>query len=215
LLVVAAVCILIVVGSWGLGESTSGVTERASVASAAGSLGLGAAVGAYVGAREAHRLREKAEQKQEDRERLGLLRLLYTEVVQNDRNVNYVAPLVQQPEYATTTLLMRGQYVHSEAWRATRVGLSQRLTSEQFALLSDYYKAVLLLEELVTGERGKRDKDSDYETKQNILDQAKVLLKALQEQGTEVQDFIRTQLPDVGTTDKLTERIDRIRQELP
>ena len=68
---------------------------------------------------------------------------------------------------------MRGQYVRSEAWKATRVNISQSLSSKQFAVLSDYYKNILLLEEVVAEEREKRDKDPDHETKQSMLDQAK------------------------------------------
>ena len=51
-----------------------------AVLSVLGTLGLGAAVGAYVGARVAHRLREEAEKAREDRERDALLRLVHTEI---------------------------------------------------------------------------------------------------------------------------------------
>jgi hypothetical protein len=49
------------------------------------------------------------------RERKGLLRLLYTEVRQNKINIDYVAPLLDQPNVAKGALTMRGRYVTAEA----------------------------------------------------------------------------------------------------
>jgi hypothetical protein len=191
LLVVAAVCILIVVASWGLSESTSGVTERASVVSSVGSLGLGAAVGAYVGAREAHRLRQKAEQEQEDRERGGLLRLLYTELSQNEQNIAHISDLLNQPVTAKSALAMRGRYVTAEAWRAVRVDVAKSILGEEIAVLSDYYKNVLPLEEVAAIERARKDRDTDHETSSNVISQAQTLLQALAEREMDAQALIR------------------------
>src|SRR5215213_8642994 len=91
------------------------------------------------------------------RARKGLLRLLYTEVAQNKVNADYVAPLLDQPDTAKGVLAMRGRYVSAEAWKASRVDLAQNISSKHFAVLSDYYKNVLLLDEVVTVERAKKD----------------------------------------------------------
>src|SRR5215218_9135369 len=90
------------------------------------------------------------------RARKGLLRLLYTEVAQNKVNADYVAPLLDQPDTAKGVLAMRGRYVSAEAWKASRVDLAQNISSKHFAVLSDYYKNVLLLDEVVTVEREKK-----------------------------------------------------------
>jgi hypothetical protein len=63
------------------------------------------------------------------RERQGLLRLLYTEVAQNQGNIGYVAPLLDRADTAKSALAMRGRYVSTEAWKAVRVSLSQFVSS--------------------------------------------------------------------------------------
>jgi hypothetical protein len=72
-------------------------------------------------------------------------------------------------------------------------------------VLSGYYKNVLLLEEVVTVERGRKDRDSAHETSTDTIYKARLLLKALQEQESEVQALIRTQVPDVTAKDKYAE----------
>jgi hypothetical protein len=152
------------------------------------------------------------------RERKGLLRLLYTEVAQNESHISYVASLLGDSDSARSALAMRGRYVSSEALKAVRVPLSQSISSKDFAVLSDYYKNVLLLEEVVTEERLKRDKDAAYETIRDTIDKTKLLLRALSEQGSEVQKRIRRKVRNVTSTDKYAELVqeqDVQKQELP
>jgi hypothetical protein len=64
------------------------------------------------------------------RERKGLLRLLYTEVAQNKNIIDYMALLLDDPNYVKSVLAMRGRYVTAEAWKAARVPLSQNISSK-------------------------------------------------------------------------------------
>ena len=147
------------------------------------------------------------------RARKGLLRLLYTEVAQNKVNADYVAPLLDQPDTAKGALAMRGRYVSAEAWKASRVDLAQNISSKHFAVLSDYYKNVLLLDEVVTVERAKKDREAAYETSSDTIQKAKLLLQALSERESEVEALIRAQVPDVTAGDKYAELVQK--QELP
>jgi hypothetical protein len=143
------------------------------------------------------------------RERTGLMRLLYVEVAQNEPNIAYVATELERPDAARYALAMRGRYVNAEVWKAVRVSLSQSISSKHFAVLSDYYKNVLLLEEVVTEEREKKDRKKDreqnHETSSDIIYKTKVLVRALQEQEGKVQEVIRTQVPDVTASDRYAE----------
>lgn len=147
------------------------------------------------------------------RERKGLLRVLYAEVAQNKVNIAYVAPLLDRADTAESVLAMRGQYVSAEAWKTVQVPLSQNISSKHFAVLADYYKNVLLLEEVVTGERSRRDEDADHASSSNTIENTKLLLKALSEQESEVQALIRAQVRDVTARDKYAELAQK--QELP
>jgi hypothetical protein len=138
------------------------------------------------------------------RARKGLLRLLYTEASQNKLNIDYVAPLLDRPD-VKGALAMRGRYVTAEAWKAARVPLSQNIPSKDFAVLSDYYKNILLLEELTTLERASKVKDASYETSSDAIDKAKPLLKALEELQSEVLALIRCKVPGVAARDKYAE----------
>jgi hypothetical protein len=80
LLAKAALGVLVAVGNRSGGASTGSVPKLLAVLSAIGTLSADAAVGAYAGAREAHRLREGVEPEREDREQNGLLRLVFTEI---------------------------------------------------------------------------------------------------------------------------------------
>jgi hypothetical protein len=214
LLIVAGICILVLVASRSVNES-NGATQPVPLAvlTAVGTLGLGATVGTYVGAREAHRLREATEKERRDRERDGLLRLLYTEVSQNELNIAHVSNEIDDPVIAKSILAMRGRYVNAEAWKALRVNLAQHLSSQHLAVLADYYKNVLLLEEVVTVERAKKDRDFNHQTSSDIIFKTKFLLQALQEQGDKVLELIQAQVPDVTVSDRYAETIRK--QALP
>jgi hypothetical protein len=98
------------------------------------------------------------------------------------------------------------------------VSLSQNLSSKHFAVLADYYKNLLLLEEVVTLERERKDKEASHETSSNTIDNAKTLLKALDELQSEVLALIRTKVRGVTARDKyaeLAQNQDAQNQELP
>jgi hypothetical protein len=128
------------------------------------------------------------------RERKGLLRLLYTEVAQNKNIIDYVSTLLDRPNDAKSALAMRGRYVTAEAWKAARLPLAQNISSKHFAVLSDYYKNLLLLEEVVTVERERKDRDASHETNSDTLDKAKILLEALVELQSEVLERLSQRL---------------------
>src|SRR5215217_3774996 len=146
------------------------------------------------------------------RERKGLLRLLYTEVAQNKIITAYVASELDRPE-ATRALAMRGRYVSAEAWKAARVDLSQNISSKDFAVLSDYYKNVLLLEEVVAIERAKKDRDANHETSSDRVREAKLLLQALSTLEGQVEKLIRDKVRGVTARDTLAELAEK--QQLP
>jgi hypothetical protein len=97
--------------------------------SAIGSLGFGAFVGALV----AHYLREQADRKRSDQEKLALLRLINFEMAGNRRwfKVTGVDKLV--------TYLQRGGSLTTDAWESTRVRLAQLLPEDDFDRLAIYY----------------------------------------------------------------------------
>jgi hypothetical protein len=147
------------------------------------------------------------------RERKGLLRLLYTEVAQNKNIIDYVSTLLDHPNDAKSALAMRGRYVTAEAWKAARLPLAQNISIKHFAVLSDYYKNLLLLEEVVTVERERKDRDASHETNSDTLDKAKILLEALVELQSEVLELIQTKVRGVTARDKYAELAQN--QELP
>ena len=139
------------------------------------------------------------------RERKGLLRLLYTEIAQNKNIIDYVSTLLDRPNDARSALAMRGRYVTAEAWKTARLPLAQNISSKHFAVLSDYYKNLLLLEEVVTVERERKDRDASYETNSDTIDKAKILLEALVQLQSEVLDLIRKKVRGVTARDKYAE----------
>jgi hypothetical protein len=169
-------------------------------------------IGGLLGAVATHIFTSVRAGNERKRECKGVLRLLYTEVAQNKNIIEYVVPLLDQRPTASTALIMRGQYVRAEAWKAVRVSLAQRISGENFAVLSDYYKNILLLEEVVSIERERKDKKSEHETSNDDISKVKVLLKTLQQLENEVQVLIKKQVPDVTARDKLTENAQK--QEL-
>jgi hypothetical protein len=92
-------------------------------------------------------------------------------------------------------------------------GSAQNISSKHFAVLSDYYKNVLLLDEVVTVERAKKDREAAYETSSDTIQKAKLLLQALSERQSEVEALIRAQVYDVTAGDKYAELVQK--QELP
>src|ERR671911_214545 len=84
---------------------------------------------------------------------------------------------------------------------------------QTFAVLSDYYKNLLLLGEVVTLERVRKDKDASHETSSDTIRNAKILLKALDELQSEVLALIRCKVRGVTARDTYAELAQN--QELP
>jgi hypothetical protein len=126
-------------------------------------------------------------------------------VSQNELHIAYVSDLLNQPHSAKSALAMRGRYVTAEAWKAVRVNLATKISGEEFAVLSDYYKNVLLLEEVAAIERAKKDRDADHETSSDLIYKAQILLQALAERERDAQGLIRARLPDVTASDRYAE----------
>jgi hypothetical protein len=116
--------------TFGVAVSQQAAQQTASwlplAVSAIGSLGFGAFVGALV----AHFLRERADRKRRDREKLALLRLVLLEMAGNQRwfytdNVNSVVAYLQ-----------RGGSLSTDAWEDARAPLAQLLPAEDFDRLA-------------------------------------------------------------------------------
>jgi hypothetical protein len=99
-----------------------------AITGALGSLGLGAFVGALI----AHTLRERAENKREQSELRGLLRLIAFEVTHNDQVLN---DLVNKTSRVTEAV----DDLRTDAWEDTRVRLAQLLPAGEFNPLCAYY----------------------------------------------------------------------------
>jgi hypothetical protein len=170
---------------------------------------IGGVIGALI-AQIATAVRARRERR---RERKGLLRLLYTEVAQNKYNIDYVVDKFHRPATAESVLAMRGRYVTAEAWKEARVPLSQNISSKPFAVLSDYYKNLLLLEEVVTKERASKDRDAGYETSKDTIYKTRFLLEGLVKLQSELIALIETEVPGVTARDTFAEIAQK--QELP
>jgi hypothetical protein len=111
---------------------TTLITTLLAIAGALGSLGLGAFVGALV----AHTLRERAENKREESELRGLLRLIAFEVTHNDQ----VMMDLRKVDQKETALVKEAiDNLRTDAWKDTRVRLAQLLPAGEFNHLCGYY----------------------------------------------------------------------------
>lgn len=109
------------------------------IVSAVGSLG----VGAFVGAAVTHLFRERADQKREDRERDGLLRLISIEMQHNKGflwsmriDLSKIEPGLEDEALVGIGLLKM------DAWESARVRLAQLLPSKIFNSLAEYYSGL-------------------------------------------------------------------------
>lgn len=123
-----------------------------TVLGAVGALGVGGFVGSYA----AHRLRERADGKREERERDGVLRLLLAEIKHNVEVVNTAQQdrpgLVGSPNLS---------YMKTETWRATRVRSTQLVPRELLGCLEDYYTPLETLLTLLKFEGPQRKSAGD------------------------------------------------------
>ena len=119
--------------------------------SALGTLGLGAAIGAYVGAVVAHRLREKAEQERAERERNGLLRLVSVEIML--QNAIGLRDHVSRPsnQYTTDNALVNnpGRPLQTDSWQQVRTRIVQLLPPGRYTILAEYYANVQWFNQLL------------------------------------------------------------------
>ena len=119
--------------------------------SALGTLGLGAAIGACVGAVVAHRLREKAEQERAERERNGLLRLVSVEIML--QNAIGLRDHVSRPsnQYTTDNALVNnpGRPLQTDSWQQVRTRIVQLLPPGRYTILAEYYANVQWFNQLL------------------------------------------------------------------
>ena len=124
-----------------------GLTTLA-VVSAIGSLG----VGAFIGAVASHLLRERADRKQSERERVGLLRLINLDIILNENlrldvedklgsDTDYLskAAVNDLSKAAVNAVKNARANFRTDAWEDSRVRLAKLLPAEDFKRLSEYY----------------------------------------------------------------------------
>jgi hypothetical protein len=127
-----------------------------AIASAIGSLGFGALVGAMAGALAAPRLRERADARLRDRESRGLLRLVDSEMVHNEFSRLNLAADIRYWEEGNTTAF------RTDAWEASRVRLAQLLPVKDFNAVAEYYSSLLTLLDALRHYHQERGGDKTY-----------------------------------------------------
>ena len=126
---------------------SGGVPLWLTVLGVLGSLGIGASIGAFT----THRLREKADRKREERERVALLRLLLEKINLNNTVLENGVREGEDEESAQ----IASQYLSfttTETWRATRIRATQLVPEDLLPSLVEYYS---LLETLLIMLRAK------------------------------------------------------------
>ena len=121
------------------------MTTLAAVLGAVGALG----VGGYVGSWKAHQLREKAARKREERECVGLLRLLLGEIELNTALVNST---LREGEEESTTAQITSRYLSfmkTETWQATRIRAAELVPKNLLQSLQDYYSPLTMLQTML------------------------------------------------------------------
>jgi len=99
-----------------------------------GGLGIGALVGALAGAAATHLLAERRRQRQEDREKAGLLRLLMIELRINEVDLQDIRD--------DPNLVLEGRkgMLSQKAWESVRVRLAPLLPKEDYERIAYYYE---------------------------------------------------------------------------
>ena len=154
--------------------------------SAIGSLGVGALAGALA----AHLLRERAEKKRTERERDGLLRILYAEFAESFLAVEInspTGPIFVRKWLANEVKDDLNTNLQTAAWEATRLKLAQHLSSEEFAVLADFYRRLSRLKTILAG--------APLDDQEHYL--ALSALSILHQRGPAVERLVKKYVPDV------------------
>ena len=141
-----------------------------------GGLGLGALVGALAGATATHLLAEGRRQRQENREKAGLLRLVLIELRMNELVLSEVR------DDPSLVLEGRREMPSQKSWESVRVRLAQLLPKEDYEEIAYYYEGqqgtILTWEEIVREEiADDSDEDETHFHRRVIEVHAKVLLR--------------------------------------
>jgi hypothetical protein len=153
-----------------------------AVVSAIGPLGVGAAVGGYVGAVVTDRLRERAAQEQADKERDGLLRLVSVEIVLHNA-IGLPDHLSRPPtQYTTDNALVNnpGRPLQTDSWEQVRTRIVQLLPPGRYTMLAEYYSNVQWFNQLL-----------DQHTAPNDRQIVPSVARGLSETGASIRKWIR------------------------
>jgi hypothetical protein len=150
-------------------------------------LGLGALVGALVGAASAHLLSELTQGRREEREKRGLLRLVSIEIAHNEKRCQLLRAI---PGYVFSEQI---DLIKMDTWASARTRLVQLLPSDDLGRLTSYYAP---LQELVyIGHSAAHERWSGVPaTTRSIEDRAKELLEEVEEARRSVDQMIEGHL---------------------
>jgi hypothetical protein len=156
-----------------------------------GGLGLGALVGALAGAAATHLLAETRRQRQKDREKAGLLRLVLIELRMNE--------LVLQEVRDGPNLVLEGRkgMLSQKAWESVRVRLAHLLPKEDYETIAYYYEGqqgtILTWEEIAEEEIADDSDEDEITFRQKMVE---VHAKHLLRECDRVLDTIEKHLKD-------------------
>jgi hypothetical protein len=150
-------------------------------------LGLGALIGALVGAASAHLLSELAQGRREEREKTGLLRLVSIEIGHNEKQCQLLRTI---PSYVFSEQI---DLIQMDTWTSARTRLAQLLPGEDLGRLTRYYAP---LRDLVSiGHSPARERWSGVPvTTRSVEDRAKELLDDVEEARRSVEQMIEGHL---------------------
>src|SRR5215207_8118336 len=160
---------------------------------------LGAGIGSILLTQIIIAVREVVTQHQSrQRELTGLLRILFTEVDENQGFLEFFervhgGGMKHEDKRKAYERHLDSEDISLEAWEETRLKLAQLLASDEFATLASYYRALASLKEPAPiAEWG----DESY-----VLEVRPELARHLFRRGKKVEAIIRAYVPDVTTDD--------------
>jgi hypothetical protein len=159
-------------------------------------IGLGALIGALVGAASVHLLRELAEGRREERERRGLLHLVSIEIDHNEKQCQLLRAI---PSYVFSEQI---DLIKMDTWASARARLTQLLPSDDLGRLARYYAP---LQELVSlGRSPAHERWSGVPVAMgSVENRAKELLDEVEDARRSVEQMIEGHLrsADADTSD--------------
>ena len=147
-------------------------------------LGLGALIGALVGAASTYLLGELTQGRREEREKRGLLRLVSIEIAHNEKQCQLLRTI---PSYVFSEQI---DLIKMDTWASARTRLAQLLPNEDLDLLARYYAS---LQELVSVGRSSRAHERSRGapvSAGSVENRAKELLGEVEEARRSVEQMI-------------------------